>query len=164
MRRRTPGPRPLPPPIDPDRPSSLRELAGQLGISYERARRLRKNGLQVKPDGTYDLSEARMFDAARRARTPGLETEGMVAWNNRLRKAKALQAERDLVRSLERVVDVDEVRRQWHARMVQIKNRLTDIGRELAPHLAHRGPQEVLAIMDQHILQILRDLANTVKT
>lgn len=140
------GPRPYPP-------------AGRLGISYERARRLRKNGLNVQPDGTYDLTEARAFDAARRARTPGLESDAARSWNNRLKKAKALRAEHDLAISLQLVVDVDEVRRQWRRQTEQIRNRLTIVGRELVPRIAHRGPQEILAIMDQHMLQILRELA-----
>ena len=43
--------------------------------------------------------------------------------------------------------------------MEQIRIRLTSVGQELARRIAHRGPQEILAFMDQHMLQILRELA-----
>jgi hypothetical protein len=107
------------------------------------------------------LEEARELDDARRTRTPGLESDVAVSWNERFKKAKTLQAETDLARSLQLVVDVDEVRQQWRRRTDQIRNRLTCVGRELAPRIAHRGPQEIWAIMDQHMFQILRELARS---
>src|SRR5687768_1591732 len=94
------GKKACPAPSNPDRPNNLRDLAGRLGIPYDRARKLRQDGLSIQPDGTYDLVEARAFDRARRARSPGLETEGARTWNDRFKKAKALQAERDLAVSL----------------------------------------------------------------
>lgn len=43
-------------------------------------------------------------------------------------KSQVLQAERELAKALERAFEVDEVRRQWFTRMVQIKNRLGMLG------------------------------------
>jgi hypothetical protein len=152
--------RPPIPPRDSSHPQTLRELAGILHISYDRARRLRQDGLSLRSDGRYDLHEALALNEARRARTPGLETDVARSWNDRLKKARALQAEHDLAVSLQLVMDVDEVRTQWRRRLTQIHRHLSGLGSELAPRLAHRGPQEILAIMDQHVLQILRELAD----
>jgi hypothetical protein len=154
------GRRPRRPSKNPDRPENLQDLAGRLGISYDRARRLRQDGLKVGPDGGYDLDEAMEFDEARRARSPGLESEMAITWNEELKKIRTQILRRDLAKSLELLVDVDEAKRRWRTRMVQIKNRLKALGRELAPRLAHRGPQEVQAIIDERIMEILRELAH----
>lgn len=98
------------------------------------------------------------FDEARRARSPGLESEAAVTWNERLKKAKALQAERDLAISLDLWIDVDVAKQFWRMRMVQIKNKLKGLGRELAPRLAHRGPQEIQAIIDERVMEAMREL------
>ena len=155
------GRKPSRPSPNPNHPRNLTDVARALNISYDRCRRLRQDGLQVRPDGSYDLTEARAYDRARRARSPGLGTEAARVWNDRLTKARALQAERDLSVSLGLVVDVDEVRQQWRRRLGQIKSRLSSVGRDLAPRLAKRGPQEIQAILDERVIEILRELART---
>ena len=50
--------RPPIPPRDSSQPRTLRELAGLLHISYDRARRLRQDGLSIRSNGAYDLHEA----------------------------------------------------------------------------------------------------------
>jgi hypothetical protein len=59
------------------------------------------------------------------------------------------------------LIDIDEVKRQWRRRLSQIKGRMSGLGGELAPRLAHRGPQEVQAILDERVIEILRELART---
>jgi hypothetical protein len=101
------GKKACPAPSNPDRPNNLRDLAGRLGIPYDRARKLQQDRLSIHTDGTYDIREAMEFDRARRARTPGLESEAARTWNDRLKKAPALQAERDLAISLNLWIDIE---------------------------------------------------------
>jgi hypothetical protein len=142
-------------------PNNLTEVARALNISYDRCRRLRQDGLQVRPDGSYDLTEARAYDRARRARTPGLGSETARVWHERFVRAKTRAAETELARSLKLIIDIDEARQQWRRRTEQIRNRLAVVGQQLAPRIAHRGPQEVQAILDERVMKILRELART---
>ncbi len=54
---------------------------------------------------------------------------------------------------------MDEVKPQWRRRLEQIKGHLQLFGRAIAPRLAHRGPQEIQAIIDQRVMEILHQLA-----
>jgi hypothetical protein len=43
--------------------------------------------------------------------------------------------------------------------VVNVRNRLLGLGRELAPHLSNKGPNEIKALIDARIYEILRLLA-----
>ena len=150
-------------PIPPSRKArSLRELAARLSIPYERARRLRMDGLQPEPDGVYDLNKAREFLHARTLRGPMWATASKDAQSLKLRalKAAAESAEIKVALARSQLVEKAEVEREWRQRVVTVKNRLKALGRELAPRLAGNGPQEIQAVVDARVLEILRLLSH----
>ena len=63
--------RPASPPAGDGKARTLQELAGKLGAAYITVRRMRKNGFQAEPDGTYDVSKAREFIAHQSSRMKG---------------------------------------------------------------------------------------------
>ena len=141
---------------------SLRELASALGIGYQRARRLRMDGLEREGDGTYNLSKAREFIRLRTLRGPTWVTASADAQYLKLRtlKAAAESAEIKVAQARSRLVEKAEVEREWRQRVVTVKNRLKALGREVAPRVAGKGPQEVQAVIDSRVLEILRLLSH----
>ncbi len=151
-----------PPTNDPRRASSLREVAARLGIPYEAARRLRRDGLETEPDGTFDIQKAKAFRESRAARGPNWPnpTHKAFTWKERKLKAGALHAEMELAQALGRLVEKEEVKREWRERVVTVKNRLKALGREVAPRVTGKGPQEAQAVIDSRVLEILRLLSH----
>jgi hypothetical protein len=140
----------------------LRELAGRLGINYERARRLRKDGLQTKPDGTFDVNEAKAFLKARAARTSGVNASPEArAWSERRLKAITLRLEKELADAEARFISRKQVAKEWAQNVREIKTVFASLGSDLAPRLVGKGPQEIQAIVDADIRARLRALAQS---
>jgi hypothetical protein len=140
----------------------LRELAGRLGIPYERARRLRKDGLPCQADGTFDVAEAKRFMKARAARSPGANaTPEAKAWSERRLKAIALRLEKELADDQARFISKKQVIKEWTRNAKHIKDAFASLGSDLAPKLVGKSPQEIQAIMDADIRARLRALSQT---
>jgi hypothetical protein len=151
-----------PPPKPTDRPKSLRELAAKLAIPYERVLRLRKDGLQTRADGTFDVNEAKAFLKARTARTSGVHaTPEAKEWSERRLKAIALRLEKELADHQARFISKKQVIKEWTRNAKHINDAFASLGSDLAPKLVGKSPQEIQAIMDADIMARLRALAQT---
>lgn len=153
--------RPLKPSAPPGakRVDSLTDLARALGYSTESLRKAKENGeIIVAPDGTMSVEQARaaMLERAERGRQLGKNSE----WREREQRAKALEREVKLQKTVEKLVDKDEVRMEWDRAVTRVKQAMLGIGRELAPTLVNKGPHEIQALIDVKIFEVLRNLAH----
>ena len=143
-------------------PTSLRELATALHIGYQKARRLKMDGLEIQADGSYDLARAKEFLRLRSLRSPTWGTASADAQSLKIRKLRA-DAERVEIQVEEartRLVDKEDVLREWRQKVILVKNCFRGLGRELAARLAGKGPQEVQAVIDLRVYEILRHFAH----
>ena len=120
------------------------------------------DGLEREGDGTYKLSKAREFLHARTLRGPTWASSSADAQYLKLRtlKAAAESAEIKVAQARNQLVERAEVEREWRQRVVSVKNRFKLLGRELAPRVAGKGPQEAQAAIDGRVLEILRLLSH----
>ena len=58
------------------------------------------------------------------------------------------------------LVPIAEVRAAWGLQATKMKNAFKGLGRQLAPLLLQRGPQEIQAVIDRRVLEILNDLSH----
>jgi hypothetical protein len=146
---------------DPGSARSLYELADKLGASYNRVVRLRKDGLEPEADGSFSVPKALWFLKQRNERSSQHpNSAAAVTWKERRIKALALTAETDLAERTKQLVLISEVRTAWGLQATKIKNAFKGLGRQLAPLLLQRGPQEIQAIIDRRVLEILNDLSH----
>jgi hypothetical protein len=123
---------------------------------------LRKDGLQCKADGTFDVNEAKAFLKARTARAPGVNASPEAkAWSERRLKALVLKLEHELADAEARFISKEQVVNEWTRNAKHIKDAFASLGSDLAPQLVGKGPQEIQAIMDADIMARLRALAQT---
>lgn len=157
------GRKPTPPTTHPQRARTLAEVGKKLGIPYERAKRLRKDGLELGAGGYYDLRDAERLARQRTQRAPtsdGDDGELTFTEKQKLLKAKRMREEWKLTQEMGTTVRKDFVRAAWRHCILKIKNRLKGLGRELAPRIALKGPQEVQALIDERVMEILRLFAD----
>ena len=144
-----------------NRPKGLRELAVALNVSYEKARKLRRDGLQANPDGTFDIAKARTFLASRAAcATAWAQTPAAIEWRDRRLKAKALLAEIEVSQLYRQLVSRHDVIMEWRRALLRVKNLLIGLGRQQAPLLVGKNPQQIQVAIDERVRQILLELAH----
>lgn len=153
--------RPISRPMNPDNVTSLYDLARGLKCSYDQAVRLRKDGLTAEPDGTFSLAKAAWFLKQRLARAPHHPESTMaITWKERRIKALALGAEIELAERTKQLVAKADVRRAWGLQATKVTNAFKGLGRQIAPLLSHKGPQEIQALVDRRVLEILKELSH----
>lgn len=150
------------PSSDPRKAASLLEGAKRLGITYTKAKRLRQDGWESDRTGKLDLAEGERLLKERMSRAPdfGGDSTAAVTWKERKLKAQALGAEIELAERTKQLVAKSDVRRYWGMQSVRVVNAFKGMGRALAPLLAHKGPQEIQAIIDRRVFEILKELSN----
>jgi hypothetical protein len=82
------------------------------------------------------------------------------SWKDRRAKALALKAELTLNIATGKLIERSRVVREWQMRLIQTKNQLLALGREFAPRLMGRNPQEIQAMIETRACEILRALAH----
>lgn len=129
-------------------------LAKKLGISRQRVSALKQAG-KLKTDGDeLDIdASARMHQErlAAQQRSPSRQIKDFY---------DAKMAKLEFEKATGAVVEVERVSQEWRKGVVAVKNRFLGLGRELAPQLAGRGPQEIKTIIDKRVFEILRLLAH----
>jgi hypothetical protein len=142
--------------------ASLDALAQSLSISRSTAKNLRRDGLSRREQG-YSLDEAAELLRRRSLRLAHLKGTSQSAVDAKARKllADANMAELEYAQAKGEVVSRTKVTSEWNRAVLIVKNRLIGLGRELAPHLTGRGPQEIRSVVDSRIFEILRLLAHT---
>jgi len=144
--------------------TSQRDLARRLKVSRSTVDRLRQDGLSCDAAGHYDVEEAREFQRMRAIR---LASSGKNVSQDAVdAKFRKLCADANMSELKYAVARGEFIARQavvieWRKAAVAVKSRFLGLGRELAPHLAHRGPQEIQATIDKRVFEILRLLAQT---
>jgi bifunctional ADP-heptose synthase (sugar kinase/adenylyltransferase) len=83
-----------------------------------------------------------------------------LTWKDRRMRALALKAELKLDVATGKLIERSHVVREWKTRVVQTKNQLLGLGREFAPRLMGKSPQEIQALIDARVCEILRALAH----
>jgi hypothetical protein len=87
-------------------------------------------------------------------------TRAKLSWKERRAKALALKAELKLDIATGKLIERSHVVREWRTRLIQTKNQLLALGRELAPRLMGKTPQEIQAMIETRASEILRALAH----
>ncbi|MBA3754243.1 MAG: hypothetical protein H0X01_08930 [Nitrospira sp.] len=138
---------------------TLRALAHRLRVSPSSVRNLRRDGLGSCTRG-YRLSEARKLLGIRslRARSIAISPDAIKLKTEKL-ELEVQRARFELEISKAEWVRKTEVTRAWRRASISVKNRFLGLGRELAPHLVGRGPNEIRAIIDARVHEILRLIA-----
>lgn len=151
--------------IASDKARSQRELSRRMGVSRSTIDRWRRDGLKPDSHGHFDINEAREFQRVRALRAREVTEEGeqrrldvLDLKEDRLRVDLQL-AEYKLLIAKDEYVSRQTVIQEWRRGVVNVKNRFLGLGRELAPLLTGRGPQEVKALIDARVYEILRLLA-----
>ncbi|WP_447979070.1 hypothetical protein [Candidatus Nitrospira bockiana] len=139
--------------------SSLRELAGALGIPYTTIAVHRRNGLPAEPDGKFHVERSRQWIADYKAKGAGGADGKGNEWDEELKKAKAQKAMLDLAQSLSKVVEKSKVIEAQVLHDLEIKQALMTFPRDVAPRLLGCGIREIEAILTERIFGILRKLS-----
>ncbi len=129
-------------------------LAKKLGISRQRVSALKQEG-KLKTDGD-DLdidASARMHQErlAAQQRSPSRQIKDFY---------DAKMAKLEFEKASGVLVEVPKVQQEWRKSVVAVKTRFLGLGRELAPHLTGKGPQEIKTVIDKRVFEILRLLAH----
>jgi hypothetical protein len=139
----------------PKNPRSIRGFARTLGVSQQRVQALKKEGkLQFDEKGGVDQEASLRMHQQRldaQARSPSKQVKEFY---------DAKRAKLDYEKAAGAVVDREQVRQEWNRISLAIKNAFLGLGRELAPLLVGRGPQETKAVIDRRVFEILRLLAH----
>jgi hypothetical protein len=146
----------------PNQANTLPELAQKMSVPLMRVKRLVRDGLCRRADGSFSLEDARLLAQERSSRGPdplGDSAKGLY-WKRRKLRAEAKQRELDFEVSRGKLVALADVKRIWLSECVKITNALKGLGRQIAAQCSHRGPQEIQAVVDKRVLEILRDLHN----
>jgi hypothetical protein len=150
----------------PDKAKSQRDLARQLKVSRSTVDRLRQDGLVCDRNGEYDLTEAKELQRIRVLRARDLADTGKAKRGDTLQlKEDRLRVDLELAQHKLAVargeyIPRDTVVLEWRRAAVSVKNRFLGLGREMAPHLAGKGPREIESLINQRIFEILRLLAH----
>jgi hypothetical protein len=83
-----------------------------------------------------------------------------LSWKERRMRALALKAELKLDIATGKLIERSHVVREWQMRLIQTKNQLRGLGREFAPRLMGKTPQEIQAMIETRASEILRALAH----
>lgn len=159
--KQRPG-RPLKPSAPPgaQRVDSVSDLARITGYGRESLRKARENGeILVASDGTMSVEQARAVMEERAERGQGGLGKSS-EWREREIRAKALQREMRVQKEAGTLIEKSTVRVEWERSVTRVRQALLGLGRELSPRLMNKGPQEIQAIIDLKVYEILRSLAH----
>jgi len=147
----------------PSQANSQSDLAHKTDLPLQRIKRLVRDGLRRRPDGTFHVDDARQMAAERALRNPGHyagDPKTTLSWKQRKLRAEAQNVELSLQERRGKLVAREDVRRAWGLQATRIKNAFLGMGRALAPVLAHKGPVECQVLIDGRVLEILRHLTH----
>lgn len=147
--------------MEADSPSSVRALAKAINVAPRIVQEMVDNGEITKgPDGRFDVSVALKVkeERARRQRggfvyDPELQELKIKRETNRFHLEALTLAEK-----AHQVVRKEKVIREWSYVVLEMKQRMAGLGREVAPLVIGRSPQEVQAIIDGRVFEIMRAL------
>jgi hypothetical protein len=149
-----------------EKAKSQRDLARRLKVSRSTVDRLRQDGLTCDRNGEYDLNEAKELQRIRVLRARDLADTGKAKQGDTLQlKEDRLRVDLELAQHKLAVAKGEFIPRQdvaieWRRAAVSVKNRFLGLGREMAPHLAGKGPREIESLINQRVFEILRLLAH----
>ena len=143
----------------PKPPSNVRDLAKAINLSPTIVQQMVANGEIAKgADGCFDIAAALKVKEERARRQKGgvvYDPELQAIKVQREKNKMALEA-LELAQKADKVVQKADIVREWSHLMLELKHRLTGLGREIAPLVMGRSPQEVQAIIDGRVFEILR--------
>jgi hypothetical protein len=148
----------------PNQANSQPDLAHKTGLPLQRIKRLVRDGLRRRPDGTFHVDDAHTMAAQRTLRDPGYyagDPQTTLTWKQRKLRAEARTVELTFAERRTKLVPKADVRRAWGLQATKVKNAFLGMGRALAPLLSHKGPIECQTIIDRRVLEILKDLSNS---
>jgi hypothetical protein len=144
---------------------SQRALSRRLRVSRSTIDRLIKDGLKADSHGEYSVDQAQQLQRVRalRMRDATADSEERREGALQLKEARLRvdleMAEHKLAVAREEYIPRDTVILEWRRAAVSVKNRFLGLGREMAPHLAGKGPREIESLINQRVFEILRLLA-----
>ena len=142
----------------PNQANSQSELGQKTGLPRQRIKRLVRDGLRRRADGTFHVADALRLAERRSLRDPGFfgNSEAAHLWLERRNRAIALRLEHELSARTRELVSIVDVRRCWSLQADKVKKAFSGLGADLAPQMAGRGPQEIEAVRTQRVLFVLR--------
>lgn len=166
------APRSAPPDALPASPEGLpaqiseAALAGLLGISSARVRKLATDGVLVRSGrGKFDFSQslrqylARLRESAERAGRPSTGGDDLKAERLRLTRAQADKEETRVARERGELVPADAVSREWAGILRDLRNALLAIPSRCGAGLPHLTSTDI-ATLDREIRLALEGVAH----
>ena len=131
------------------------QLANCLNLSDRRIRQLAEKGFPKNGDKFYLLGCVKFYIQLLQKRDSEDKT--------RLTKAKADQAEIDLLAKQKKLIPIDDVVFQTSQSMQIFKARVFEFPSRLAPKLEEKSKEEIYYILDTEIKKWLNDLAKDIE-
>ena len=140
-------------------------LSKYLRKSYRSVSYYKNQGMPVNPDGTYDLDAIDAWFEARDKKGIGQphgerpESGDKSGWEAVYKEMKARIAELELKKLKGELISLDEVRRQWVNRIIEVKTALLSLPRKIPPLLEGKEKRDMEAIIESEVRFILERFA-----
>ena len=147
--------------------STQKQLAEYLGRSERTISYYKNQGMPVSPDGTYDLDAIDVWIEARNKKGIGQphgerpDSGDKSGWEAVLKEMKAQIAELELKKLKGELISLDDVRRQWVNRIIEVKTALLSLPRKIPPLLEGKEKRDMEAILEQEVRFILERFSRT---
>lgn len=141
--------------------STQKQLAEYLGKATRTVSYYKSKNMPVNPDGTYDLDAIDAWIEARTKKGIGQphgerpDSGDKSGWEAVYKEMKARLAELELQKYKGEVISLDEVRRQWVNRIIEVKTALLSLPRKLPPLLEGKEKRDMEAIIEDEVRFIL---------
>jgi len=141
--------------------ATQKQLAEYLGRSERTISYYKNQGMPVNPDGTYDLDAIDAWIEAREKKGIGQphgerpESGDKSGWEAVYKEMKARLAELELKKFQGEVISLEEVRRQWINRIIEVKTALLSLPRKIPPLLEGKEKRDMEAIIENEVRFIL---------
>lgn len=144
-----------------------KEVAEYLGRAERTIAYYKNQGMPANPDGTYDLDAIDAWVESRNSKGTGQphgkhpDSGDKSGWEAIYKEMKARLAEMELNKLKGELISLDEVKRQWIGRIVEVKAALLSLPRKLPPLLEGKEKRDIEAILDSEVRFILERFSRT---
>ena len=141
--------------------STQKQLAEYLGRSERTISYYKNQGMPLNPDGTYDLDAIDAWIEARTKKGIGQphgerpDPGDKLGWEAVYKEMKARLAELELKKFQGELISLDDVRRQWINRIIEVKTALLSLPRKIPPLLEGKEKRDMEAILEDEVRFIL---------
>lgn len=148
---------------DPYVVDTLEQVADKFEVSTRTVAYWKRDGMPVKPDGTYDIRDIQEWRHKRskpRSGDDDPQKAQLELWQAHERKHKALKAELELKRIKAELISRSEVERGLIDICVVMKRSLINLPREIVPKLLGLNPKQMELKLMERVKEIIQSFAD----